>query len=145
RGLGYGTAADDLAGVGTDTFFGGVTRVRGSAYADTIYGSGVGDMIQGGAGDDFIDGRGGNDVAVYTPSRASDVTGGISRKKASGHVTGDGSVGTGTLGSIQTIHGPVFAGVYDARNFGASGFLDHLVGNVGSSGTIKMVRGAGRR
>src|SRR5438105_998254 len=77
-GLAFGTAAGDLAGVGTDTFFGGVTRVRGSAYADTIYGSDVSNSFLGGAGDDFIDGRGGSDTAVYSPLRESNVTGGIS-------------------------------------------------------------------
>ena len=44
-GTGQGTAPGDLAGVGTDSFFGGVTRVRGSAYDDTIYGSNLNEFV----------------------------------------------------------------------------------------------------
>jgi hypothetical protein len=67
-GIAYGTAAGDLANIGTDTIFGGVNSIQGSYFADTLYGSNTmstTESFDGGAGDDYIDGRGGSDQAYY--------------------------------------------------------------------------------
>src|SRR4029077_13091850 len=66
-GIAFGTAPGDLAGIGTDTFFDGVTRVRGSVYDDTILGNAASNSLVGGKGNDFLDGRGGFDTAIYEP------------------------------------------------------------------------------
>src|SRR5262249_18191007 len=48
-GTSHGTAAGDIAGVGTDTFT-GVNAVRGSAFADTILGTAANETLDGQAG-----------------------------------------------------------------------------------------------
>ena len=56
-------------GIGTDTIFGGVNSIIGSAFADTLFGSNNGtsiaEVFDGAAGNDTFDGRGGFDLAVY--------------------------------------------------------------------------------
>ena len=58
--LAAGTATGD-ASVGTDTFT-GVSRVRGSNFADTISGNCNNNTLDGQGGNDTLDGRGGNDT-----------------------------------------------------------------------------------
>ena len=60
-GTSRGTAADDVAGVGTDSFT-GVNSVRGSNFADTIFGDGNANVLEGRDGNDQLDGRGGADT-----------------------------------------------------------------------------------
>ena len=55
-----GTATGD-ASVGTDTFT-GVSQVRGSQFADTLFGNGSNNTLDGQGGNDILDGRGGNDT-----------------------------------------------------------------------------------
>ena len=108
-GIAYGTAAGDLANVGTDTIFGGVNAIQGSYYNDTLYGSNNGSsssqVFDGGAGDDTIDGRGGFDQADYNGALGTsgiDVT--VTTKTVAGdafHVVGDASIGTDTLIDIE--------------------------------------------
>ncbi len=189
-GIAHGTAAGDVANVGTDTFT-GVARVRGSDFADQLTGGGNdsyeqfegrggADIINGGTGfdqavytwapagvtvdlsagtavdgygsidtlisiesavgsdfadrltgdagdnwlwgrtgDDIIDGGLGFDSAAYNDWKNGEVTGGIVAKMAAGTVTGDASVGTDTLISIERIRGTEFADTYDATGFGA--------------------------
>ena len=57
---------------------------------------------------------------------------------AAGTVTGDASVGTDTLRSIEFVRGSNFADTYDATGFGRSGAL-----NVGSNGTFNEFEGVG--
>ena len=71
-GVAHGTVSD--AGIGNDIIFGGVTVVRGSAFADTLLGSNIGDAFEGRGGDDFIDGRGGSDRVFYEFATDNDVT-----------------------------------------------------------------------
>ena len=71
-GTSFGTAPDnpaglaanpiDLAGVGTDTFVSGVSRVRGSEFGDVITGNGGNNTLEGQGGNDILNGRGGNDT-----------------------------------------------------------------------------------
>ncbi|PSO16455.1 hypothetical protein C7G42_23290 [Bradyrhizobium sp. MOS003] len=134
-GTSHGTAAGDVAQVGTDDFT-GVNAVMGSLFADTISGSSANEVFQGLAGNDTIDGRGGFDVAQY--SNLTYTTGGVSVNMASGTVTGDASSGTDTLQSVEGIQGTIFADTYDATGYGQGGAL-----NVGSFGNFNQFEGLG--
>ena len=59
--LAAGIATGD-ASVGIDTITGGVNRVRGSNFNDTILGDAANNVLQGQSGNDVLDGRGGNDI-----------------------------------------------------------------------------------
>ena len=61
---GSGTATGD-ASVGTDTFISGVSRVRGSDFADTITGNGGNNFIEGQGGSDTLTGGNGLDRFIY--------------------------------------------------------------------------------
>ena len=80
-GKSYGTAPEnpaglasepiDLAGVGTDTFVSGVSRVRGSEFGDIIVGNGGNNTFEGQGGNDVLNGHGGNDT--LTGGTGSDI------------------------------------------------------------------------
>ncbi len=70
------------------------------------------ETFRGRGGNDFIDGGTGEDRSDYWASTA-----GITVNLAAGTVSGDSSVGTDTLRSIERIQGTVFDDVYDARGF----------------------------
>jgi Ca2+-binding RTX toxin-like protein len=143
-GTSRGTAANDLAQVGTDTFT-GVSSVAGSAFDDTIAGSNnaanTAEDFGGREGNDFIDGLGGFDRAFY--HNDSSTLSGINVNLAFGIVTGDATIGTDTLRSVEGIRGTNFADTFNASNFGAAGFLDALVNNVGNFGTFNEFEGMG--
>ena len=86
----------------------------GTSQADAISGLAGNDIIKGFAGNDLIDGGTGRDIADY-----SDATGptGINVDMASGTVTGNASVGTDTLHSIESVRGTDFADTYVATGF----------------------------
>src|SRR6185436_1540572 len=77
--------------------------------------AGTTEQFDGRAGNDFFDGRGGFDQAVYNTDPA--VTSGISVDMAAGTVTGDATVGTDTLRSIESVRGTNFADSYVATGF----------------------------
>jgi VCBS repeat-containing protein len=137
-GTGQGTAANDIAQVGTDHFT-FVNAITGSAYADILRGSdnpfGTYEQFDGRGGNDLIDGRGGYDLLVYNLDAAT--TSGISVNLAAGIVTGDASVGTDTLRAVEAVRGTNFADTYDA-----TGFSDTST-NAGSSGTFNNFDGEG--
>jgi Ca2+-binding RTX toxin-like protein len=119
--LAFGTATGDDS-VGTDTLS-GVNSIIGSGFADTLYGSYnvplTSEIFDGGAGNDTLVGRGGFDLAVYNADQGT--VSGIVVDMASGIVVGDASIGTDTLGSIESIRGTNFADTYVANGFiGAS-------------------------
>src|SRR5262249_58592343 len=62
---GSGTATGDDS-VGTDTFISGVSRVRGSDFADTISGNGGNNFIEGQGGNDTLTGGAGLDHFIYS-------------------------------------------------------------------------------
>src|SRR5882672_4249429 len=62
--LGSGSAIGDDS-VGTDTFVSGVSRVRGSDFADTVSGNGGNNFLEGQGGDDTLTGGGGLDRFIY--------------------------------------------------------------------------------
>lgn len=66
NGTAHGTASGDAANVGTDAILGGVTRVIGSNFNDTIIGDGNNNVIEGLGGNDALDGGGGNDTVSYS-------------------------------------------------------------------------------
>jgi len=117
-----GTATGDTS-VGTDRFFGGVTSVRGSGFDDSLSGSNnaanTAEQFNGGAGNDTIDGRGGFDRVQYSSFVDDTTTGGVTVSLAAGTATGDASVGTDTLRSVEAVRGSNFADIYDARDFAA--------------------------
>ena len=138
-GTAQGTDQGDVAGVGIDTFT-GVTGLRGSNYNDTLLGSNTTSAVEqffGEGGDDLIDGRGGLDRVIYASILNDTVTGGINVDMASGVVTGDASVGTDTLRSIEFVRGSQFDDVYVATGFSGSST------NAGSNGTFNEFEGVG--
>jgi Ca2+-binding RTX toxin-like protein len=139
-GTGHGTAAGDLAGVGSDTFTGGVNAVRGSAFDDTLLGRDNGsrfDNFTGEAGNDLINGRGGLDRVYYSSQANDNVTAGITVHMAAGTVVGDASVGSDTLRSVEGVRGTNFADTYDATGFSGSST------NAGSNGAFNEFEGLG--
>jgi Ca2+-binding RTX toxin-like protein len=64
--LALGIATGD-ASVGTDTILGGVARVNGSNFADSILGDGNNNNLSGQGGNDWLDGRAGNDTLTGGP------------------------------------------------------------------------------
>ena len=140
-GSAQGIAANDAAHVGVDTFqF--VNGVSGSNFNDTLLGTDSAphvDVFYGGMGDDTIDGRDGYDFVGYCNFfDPSVVTGSISVNLAAGIVTGDASVGTDTLRSIELIRGTQFNDIYTAVGFGLAGAL-----NVSDTGTFNQFEGMG--
>jgi VCBS repeat-containing protein len=139
-GTAHGTAAGDIANVGTDTFT-QVSGVVGSNYDDTLLGTDSiahVDVFYGGAGNDFIDGRNGYDFVSYYPFfNPNSVTSGISVDLAAGTVIGDPSVGTDTLRSIELVRGTQFNDTYTAVGFGSNST------NAGSGGTFNQFEGMG--
>lgn len=137
-GTGQGVAAGDVAGVGLDSFTGGVNAVRGSNFNDALFGSdnatGAEEFI-GAAGNDVIDGRGGFDRAMYSASSDDTTTGGVFVNLAAGTVSGDASIGNDTLKSIESIRGTDFADTFNATGFSGS------TANAGSNGTLNEFEG----
>ncbi|WP_371259555.1 beta strand repeat-containing protein [Bradyrhizobium sp. URHD0069] len=123
-GTGKGTAAGDLANVGTDTFIGGVNGAVGSNFADMLLGSanasGTVEQFDGRGGNDTLDGRGGFDQATY--ANDANVTTGITVDMFSGTADGDAAVGHDTLISIESVIGTRFNDVYNAANFTGGSF-----------------------
>ena len=129
-GTAHGTAAGDVANVGSDTFT-GVNRVIGSNFNDAITGDGGDNVIEGGAGNDTLDGGLGNDTASY--------------QRAAGSVTvslmisgpqNTGQAGTDTLTGFENLRGSSFndtlTGNGLSRLEGGPG-ADHIIGQSGQS------------
>ena len=124
-------------GEGTDTFS-GVNAALGSIFNDSLTGSNFGNTFVGNAGDDFIDGLGGFDTVSF--NHLSTVTSGVSVNMAAGTATGDASIGTDTLSSIESIQGTSFA-----DSFVATGYGNGLPGtlNIGNNGNFNQFEGLG--
>ncbi|WP_375161679.1 tandem-95 repeat protein [Bradyrhizobium sp. RDT46] len=138
-GQAYGTASGDVANVGHDSIS-NILNVWGSNYDDILLGSDNGsgsfEAFEGRRGNDFIDGRGGYDVVVYATDLTT--TTGITVNMAAGTVTGDATVGTDTLRSVEAVRGTNFADYYNAASFGTAGTT-----NIGSFGTFNDFQGGG--
>lgn len=136
-GSGVGTAVGNSS-VGTDTFLGGATNVRGSNFNDTLTGYNNGtatfETFEGWAGDDMIVGGGGLDRARYDGNISSalgiTLTTGLNFALASGDVTvntANGNTdangytlmvyGHDTLRGIELIRGTNLADIYDAAGY----------------------------
>ena len=128
------------ASVGTDTITGGVSRIRGSAFDDTLLGTDGTNFedFRGEAGNDVINGRlGSNDRADYLTSSAA-----VTVDLGSG-TAADGFGGTDTLSGIERVRGSDFndvligdanantlqSGLGQDRLVGAGGD-DKLIGNI---------------
>ena len=88
--------------------------IIGDSGNNTLVGAAANDVFQGFGGDDLMDGLAGRDLADY--SYATGPTG-IIVDMASGIVTGNVSVGTDTLRSIENIRGTDFDDTYVATGF----------------------------
>jgi Ca2+-binding RTX toxin-like protein len=142
-GTAHGTDPGDIAGVGTDTFT-GVSAVRGSDFADVFVGStnpaGTAENFTGLGGNDLINGDGGFDRAVYNGD--GDTTAGITVNLAAGIVTGDASIGTDTLISVEAIRGTDLADTYNAAGF-TSDTAPTPSANAGSGSNFNEFEGMG--
>ncbi|MFM9847228.1 MAG: beta strand repeat-containing protein, partial [Hyphomicrobiaceae bacterium] len=142
-GTASSTAGGDAAGVGVDTFT-NVDNVRGSNYADTFTAAGVHGQFQfeGRAGNDTITGTGlGINNFDFNVARYSQATAAITANLgAASSVTGDASVGTDTLISVEAIRGSQFADTFVAtgafngqfgghNDFEGEGGNDTITGN----------------
>jgi Ca2+-binding RTX toxin-like protein len=135
--LATGTATGG-ASVGTDTFTGGVSQVRGSSFADTLIGgnpfSNGFENFEGRGGDDFISGASGFDRAVYAFDGPLSI--GITVNLAAGTVVGDAlHTGSDTLRSVESV-----LGTFLDDSFDATGFFQGSV-NAGSNGTLNEFEG----
>ncbi|WP_312009959.1 Ig-like domain-containing protein [Bradyrhizobium sp. CIR3A] len=133
-------AADGDGSVGHDTFVGsGILVVWGSSFADTLFGSNNGfgtvEVFAGFAGNDVIDGRSGFDRVDYNNDPTT--TSGITVSLAAGTLTGDATVGSDTLVSIEAVRGTKFADTYNAVGFSSAST------NSGSLGTFNEFTGEG--
>jgi len=137
NGSAFGTDAGDVANVGHDTLV-NVNWVRGSEFADVLNGGAGNDVFIGGGGNDQINGGAGFDLVSYAPTLFDTATAGISVAMAAGIVTGDASLGTDTLRSIESVRGTNFADHYDATGYGLAG-----AANVGNNGTFNEFEGMG--
>lgn len=114
---------DSIAGAGgNDTLLGGAGR-------DTLSGGGGDDELWGQAGDDTLDGGTGQDLVRYR-----DAVGAVTVNLATGTAQ-DGSGGTDSLTSIESIHGSELGDTLtgDAQNNEIAGFggADSIVGATG--------------
>ena len=137
-GIAQGTAAGDVANIGTDHFT-GVNAIMGSMFDDTLTGSGntaSTETFTGLAGNDLINGAGGFDIAAYKNTYYT--TGSVAVNMGAGTVVGDASNGTDTLRSIEGVSGTDFNDSYDASTFGTAGAL-----NIGNNGTFNQFEGLG--
>src|SRR5262249_52081017 len=75
----------------------------------------------------------GLDRAIYASLVDDTVTAGVTINLAAGTVTGDASVGTDTLRSIELVRGSNFADIYDATGFTATS-TNASSGSVNASG-----------
>ncbi|RZN13007.1 hypothetical protein CWO91_01215, partial [Bradyrhizobium genosp. SA-3] len=135
-----GTASGD-ASTGSDTFS-GVNAVMASMFNDVIYGSNntaATETFTGLAGDDSINGRGGFDIISYNNIYFS--TGPVTIDFTAGTATGDSSIGNDTFRAIEGAQGTTFNDVFTATNFGAIGFQNAAVNNVGNNGNFNQFEG----
>ena len=87
---------------------------NGNSGPDLLKGGQQNDRLIGAGGNDILDGQFGRDTADY-----SSATGPINVALAAGTVTGDSSVGTDTLRSVEFIGGTNSPDTYDASGFSA--------------------------
>lgn len=145
-GNAHGTAVGDAANIGTDTLVGsGFSTVIGSQFGDTLLGTnnanGTVEIFDGRAGNDTINGRGGFDRADYALDPATNS--GITVNLLAGTVvgdrqnTGDVTIGSDTLISVESVRGTNLADGFNAVGFNGGGV------NPGSNGTFNEFNGMG--
>jgi Ca2+-binding RTX toxin-like protein len=113
----------------------GINTLRGTSFNDTLVGGAydsITETFRGKGGDDLINGMGGMDRADYLGSSS-----GVTVNLAVGAATGDGSIGTDTLRSVESIRGTQLDDTYDARGFSGTST------NGGSRGEYNIFEGRG--
>jgi hypothetical protein len=142
-----GTAAGDIAHVGTDNLVSGIGQIRGSSFDDTLIGSfntgATTETFEGGSGNDLIDGNGGLDRARYDNQNTGTL--GITVNLGNGTVSGRDAaaiavVGNDTLRSIEAIRGSNAADIFDASTFTATSTNG---GGAGDQGNFNEFEGMG--
>src|SRR5581483_8007049 len=132
-GTSHGTAAGDIADVGTDAFT-GVIGVRGSDFDDVIGpdagdniidGRAGNDIMLGGAGNDSLTGGSGIDRAIYTDATGPIV---VDMAVASNNVTGAG-IGNDTLSSVESVRGSAFGDSYTALGYTGASAIGSIPAN----------------
>ena len=111
-----------------------IDNINGTNLADTLVGGAYDNWegFTGRGGNDSIDGGAGEDRASYWGASSA-----VTVNLAAGTASGDESIGTDTLRSIESIMGTQYDDVYDAR-----GFSDTST-NAGSLGSWNMFDGRG--
>jgi Ca2+-binding RTX toxin-like protein len=102
------------------------------ANVENVIGGSANDFFAGDANNNIFTGGAGFDQASYQSA-----VGPISVSLAAGTVTGDASVGTDTLRSIEYVFGTNASDTYDASNFSSTST------NAGSNGTFNVFVGSG--
>ena len=92
-------------------------NVIGNSGPDNAGASTLNDVFTGNGGNDTLDGGYGYDRANY-----GNATGPIHVQLAAGIVTGDGSVGTDTLKSIELVTGTNYNDTFDATGLSGATF-----------------------
>ena len=114
----------DASGVGTDTFTGRAAASAARTFDDTLLGSnnltGRRAFFRAAAATTSSTAAAASTARSIASALDDNVTGGITVDLAAGTVTGDASVGTDTLRSIEVVRGTNFADTYDATGFTAS-------------------------
>jgi len=111
------------ASVGVDTFTGGVTAVRGSAFADSMSGGTAtsSQLFEGNGGNDTINGGSGFDTARYLFDGPISV--GLTVNMAAGTVAGDPTyTGSDTLISVEGVQGSILDDEYIATGYSSGSF-----------------------
>ncbi|GEM_PF-819820 len=113
-------------------------NVIGNSGPDNVGANLLNDVFTGNAGNDTFDGGYGYDRANYGNSAGS-----IDVQLAAGIVTGDASVGTDTLKSIELVTGSNFNDTYDARGFNSSSDNAGSVITANTAGMFNEFEGRG--
>lgn len=157
RNTPIGVTVDLEAGLTTEDGFGffdvlvDIEDVRGSAFGDMIMGDDGANFFQPRAGDDVIDGRGGFDSVSYQFETNAGIQATLG---AMSSITGNGSVGTDQLVSIEYIRGTNGIDTFTAQadfdgTFGRFNVFEGLAGDdlVNGNGVtrIEYDRGATSR
>ncbi|MEH2503731.1 Ca2+-binding RTX toxin-like protein [Bradyrhizobium sp. AZCC 1578] len=115
-----GTPATNTGDAAGDTYS-GVQNLIGSDFNDLLFGNSSINVLSGGKGNDFMGGGGGNDTidggtGIDTANYANATAGITAVLSTTSSVTGNSSVGTDTLISVEQIRGSGFADNFTATS-----------------------------
>ena len=147
-----GNSATNTGEAAGDTYT-NIQNLIGSDFNDILVGNGAVNVLTGGKGNDFMAGGGGNDIidggAGFDTSNYTNATAGITAVlSTTSSVTGDASVGTDSLVSVETVRGSAFADSFTTTSsfVGKSGGFSEFEGQGGNdviigNGTTRVAYG----